>query len=123
MSLVLRLYMHCTDDAEAAVLAARLERILAPWSPGAVRPPARYWRLTATFDFAYRLSPATDAGFSDFTTRSAAGWERLESPGEARAAWSPNAGDVLLMPEVRRAELQLFDRTDLAWHARPAPKA
>jgi len=109
MHLFLRAYADCGSSEAARDLAARLGLALSHLSPQASLEPRRYWKLPHLYEFAFHLSPATEAAFQSLVSASSGGWSHSNLGADLSSVWSRRQDHVFLVPEVSWAEVQLYE--------------
>ena len=106
MELLLRLFANCDDDAAASEISRRMELALSRWAPEPFAAPKRYWKDQTQFEFAYKLSPATEDSLQAILSASSGGWHQISRDD---VVWNRVRDHMLLVPEVSWAHAELYE--------------
>jgi len=108
VKLVVRLFIDCPSASRAMDLAQRLNTALAVYAPSLREPPKLYWRDARVYVITFELHPATERPLLELMASVPTGWQYSSTGSNSSGVWNRVSTHVLLLPEVRWAEVELF---------------
>lgn len=106
MKLDVRLFIECSDDAEAQEILSSLCRLLSDFSPTPEITPSRYWKMPNLFEFSLDLGAASMDSFHRLVALEPEGWVHGGEHPDLWSVWNRKEGASFLLPGARWAEIQ-----------------
>jgi hypothetical protein len=104
-----RIYAQCGSERESVSINQELMQALSDYGAVAVEQPVVYWKISEYYGFRFRFAVTTDEAFEGLMSLASGAWFQINSSRERSAVWNYTDNIQFLIPEVRWAELQLFD--------------
>ncbi|WP_335736625.1 hypothetical protein [Rheinheimera muenzenbergensis] len=111
MELFLRLFATCNDDPTSEKLLERLSHEISVFSESIPLNQGRYWKIPELYEFTFHLVPARIDLFNEIIDVSSDGWVHRGNGSERSSVWNVADGEILFVPEVQWAELQLYKKS------------
>ncbi|MEH8018217.1 hypothetical protein MN202_13330 [Rheinheimera muenzenbergensis] len=89
----------------------RLSHEISVFSESIPLNQGRYWKIPELYEFTFHLVPARIDLFNEIIDVSSDGWVHRGNGSERSSVWNVADGEILFVPEVQWAELQLYKKS------------